>query len=162
MPASRRTNWRQAMFFSMAMVAAGMLLGCAEKRRPENWGGLVEGKITIDGEPLDGGTIAFIPLVSEEDGGRPGVARIESDGAYWIGNANLDKPKGLIPGRYKVIFLSMTADPDKTGNPIAELRIPEALVDLKTTTVECEVKPGSNTFNFDLAQESAKVASRTR
>lgn len=139
-----------------------MLTGCAKKRRPEHWGGLVQGKITLDGQPLDGGTVTFIPLTSEEEGGRPGIAHIDPDGSYRVGNANPDKPQGLIPGRYKVTFLAMTPDPTQTGSPIAELRIPECLLDMNTTSLECDVNAGDNHFDFELASDIAKVAMRTR
>lgn len=141
----------------LTVIAVGMG-GCGKEKRPEHWGALVQGKVTFDGEPLNGGTITFIPLTPEEEGGRPGIARLEADGSYWIGNANPDKPKGLKPGKYKVTFLAMTPLPNGTSNPIAELRIPEELTDSRKTPIECTVTPGDHHLDFELHRDVMKVA----
>jgi hypothetical protein len=127
------------------------LPGCGRKRSSEPvFAADVRGSVFLDEEPLGWGTVTFIPDVPESSGGRPGIARIGPDGTYWIGNANLDKPAGLRPGRYKVTVLAMTPDPAGTGLPVAELAIPESYADPATTPFEVHVLAGANHFDLRL------------
>src|SRR5271156_764634 len=55
----------------------------------------VEGSVSLDGQPVDGGTISFVP----EDYKEGGIVKTEIKG----GKYSLDKGHGLIPGKYKVV-----------------------------------------------------------
>lgn len=128
-----------------------LLAGCGSKsERPKEYPGLVTGRVTLDGKPLSGGTITFVPEVAEEEGGRPGLARIEPDGGFWVGSANPAKPAGLIPGRYRVTVLAMRPDPTGTGNPIAQMTVPEVYSEAATSPLEATIVAGKNRLTFDL------------
>jgi hypothetical protein len=111
----------------------------------------VHGTVMFDGRPLGTGTITFIPKRSEAEGGRPGLARIGSDGSYRVGNANPDRPAGLAPGPYAVVVLAM--EPISLGSPIARLIVPERYTDDRTSHLYANITPGENTLDFHLETE---------
>lgn len=139
------------MRFSLLLgcvVSFVLVSGCGDDKRPAAYSADVFGAVTLDGRPLEHGTITFIPDVAESAGGRPGLARIGPDGAYQIGNANPHKPSGLKPGRYRVTVLAMRVNP--MGNPIATLAVPECYTDDATTPFLTTASPGANKLDFDL------------
>lgn len=148
---------RSSILRGLALVLlAGVCLsesGCSErtKTRPD-YPAQVRGTISLEDRPLPSGTVTFIPDKEENEGGRPGIARIESDGSYRVGNANPDKPAGLPPGKYKVTVMTMAPDPTKTGYPVAELVTPEVYADYTKTPFEVEVIAGDNERNFSLTR----------
>ena len=130
----------------------------------------VWGKVTLDGQPLEQGTITFTPATGSPT---PGMVSI-TGGSY-----SIPQTQGLVPGPYKVSILSKDAtEPvEKFGDlpGIAGRRQAEA-ADSKqralmlgkagtaasgqpippryntATTLTAEVKEGaSNSFDFDLS-----------
>jgi hypothetical protein len=148
---------RRGTSLSIALALVILAGGCGEKTpRPKEYPGLVTGVVTLDGKPLGTGTITFIPDVAETEGGRPGLARIETDGSFWVGSANTTKPAGLLPGKYRVTVLAMKPDPTGTGKPIAVPIVPERYTEVDSTPfVDIEVQEGKNHFSFDLQSEAA-------
>lgn len=108
---------------------------------------MVEGTVTFHGRPLAGGTVTFIPAPGSENKLEPGIARIESDGSYWIGNANLSKPAGLVPGKYKVTVLKMRTDPNGI-----RMQTPAIYADSRTTPWEFAVEAGRNRIRLDIEE----------
>jgi hypothetical protein len=118
----------------------------------------VSGTVTLDGKPLDQGTISFQP-VSELP---TAAAIVFSDGRYSIARA-----QGLVPGAYRVLISStppttlaidpatgMPPPPGKPTPPPKE-RLPEKYN--ASTTLTAEVKEGaSNQFDFSLESTSKK------
>ena len=119
----------------------------------------VTGKVTYNGQPVEGATISFMP-----DGqGRPATAISSSGGAYEL--STLDS-KGAIPGPYTVVVrkteisLASTApvsmeDALKLNNkpppPPKEL-LPAKYADAAKSPLKFEVKKGqSNSFDLPLA-----------
>jgi hypothetical protein len=107
----------------------------------------VDGTVTFDGAPVDGGSITFTP---EGGSGTPGSAVITA-GKYSIG-----ADKKMAPGKYKVEIIWNK----KTGKTIPNTNDPGTTVDEtkqvipskynSKTELTAEVKPGANTFNFEL------------
>jgi hypothetical protein len=107
----------------------------------------VEGTVTFDGQPVDGGAISLVPSGSKEP-----VASARIVGGKYSIVAN----KKLTPGAYAVQITWMKSTGKKVknendpGTEIEETKqvIPaEYNVNSKLTT---EVKSGSNTANFEL------------
>jgi hypothetical protein len=113
----------------------------------------VSGVVTLDGKPLDAGTVTFIPEIAEEAGGRPGIARIGPNGRYQLGNANPEKPLRFYPGRYRVTVLAMQANPSNTGRSIAVLTVPERYTSPRTTPFIQEVVAGKNDVTLRLSSD---------
>jgi hypothetical protein len=115
----------------------------------------VSGKVTVDGQPLDSGEIAFVP-----GGDGPAAGGLIQNGKYAIGRGD-----GPVPGPHRVLITS--AKP--TGKKIKDEADPKVLYDERAETIPArynaqsqltaEVKPGgSNTFDFALTtgNEAAK------
>jgi hypothetical protein len=110
----------------------------------------VHGKVTFNGAPLDNGEVMFHP-------GAQGALAIGSitKGSYELSTGQSDK---VAQGTYKVTIVAnekVTEAPAvNPANPTMEYvpkrLTPDVYADEKTTPLTAEVKPGSNTFNFDL------------
>ena len=128
-----------------------LLAGCSNNKKPKetDYKAKVSGTVMLDGKPMTGGCVTFVPLVPEFEGGRAGVAQIEKDGTYFVGNADRKK-RGLVPGRYKVILLKMDLIDGADGAISAQLNVPERYVELATTPFEFDILEGANTVNLQL------------
>ena len=109
----------------------------------------VSGMVTLDGTPLDQGSIAF----NDPNGKLPSSGAVIANGAY-----SLPAAKGLQPGSYQVAIDS--ADPTgQTATPTQySMAIPVSRIPLKyngETTLTADVTAdGDNEFDFQL--ESAR------
>lgn len=111
----------------------------------------IDGRITLDGLPLESGHIQFTPQAS---GGVSGGAII-AQGIY-----RLETQKGLPPGKYHVQIFSPQQTPEAPSNaaqpngPTGALRLGVELIPTKyntATTLAAEVpSSGSTTFDFNL------------
>mgnify|MGYP001236411468 CR=1 FL=1 len=127
-----------------ALLLCGLLVGCGEKNE---LGRLrVTGSVTLDGKPLDQGTIEFAPT---GETGVSGGAMI-TDGEYEIPG-----DRGLPPGTYTVRISS--AD-EKSGeaeklpgesDAMAEERIPAKYNTESEITREVKAE-GENKFDFKI------------
>jgi hypothetical protein len=97
-------------------AAAGAGAGCGRTDEFKHVG--VAGKVTLDGKPLPGGTITFVPLVSG-----PAAHATITDGAYTVARA-----EGPAPGSYRVEISRseptgrQVPDYDYPGKTVAETR----------------------------------------
>jgi len=106
----------------------------------------VGGKISYDGEKIDNGGIAFLPV----DAGDP----VRATGKIVAGHYQIDSQPGPNPGKHRVEihWRKKTGQkvPGEGGQPRDEIveGIPPKYNSESELTVD--VLPGSNTFNFDL------------
>ena len=126
-------------------------IGCSRKP-PVGELASVSGQVTLDGRPLAGGCVTFVPELAETDGFRPGVTQVNVRGEFEIGGAE-KRPRGLRPGRYKITVLAMQRNADDPNAPIAELALPEAYVDPQSTPLSADLHPGNNQVDLRLATE---------
>jgi hypothetical protein len=121
--------------------------GCGGKSGPER--AAVAGKVTLDGDEIDVGSIAFYPT-----GGTKGMV---AGGPINNGRYSVSADQGPVVGQNRVEIHS----PRKTGR-----KVPDAFGDPGATmdetaeairqrynaksTLERDVKPGRNTFDFAL------------
>jgi hypothetical protein len=113
----------------------------------------VTGTVRLDGQLLSKGSIALEPIHGTPGPG--GGGGIDKEGKYEI-------KQGLRPGRYRVVIRSTVTLHRKVLNPT----IPSELVDEEVSvipeqynsrsTLEVDVRPGSNVLNFDLEQVPAR------
>jgi hypothetical protein len=118
----------------------------------------VSGTVTLDGKPLERGTIAFQPA-----SGLPTAAAVPIIG----GSYSIARDHGLVPGPYKVSISSSpetaspidpaTGTPPPPGQPTPP---PKELLPERynaSTTLTADVKEqGSNTFDFPLTSAPKK------
>ena len=124
---------------SCCLVGLFLLTGCGSDAAT------VSGKVTLDGKPLAKGNIAFY------SGGSAALATgsINSSGNYTLQTGT---DKGLTPGNYQVTVVAndVVEPAQEFASPIPKLITPAKYSSVSTSGLTAEVKPGSNTFNFDL------------
>ena len=106
----------------------------------------VTGNVAHGGKPLALGTITFHP----EGRGPVAYARIQTDGSYSL---TTGEQVGIVPGKYRVTVVATETIPppaNSIASPTGRLITPGRYGDVKTTDLAAEVKPGSNTFDFEL------------
>jgi hypothetical protein len=116
----------------------------------------VVGSVTMDGKPVTGLLVQFVPLDDPAArGGREyalpgGSAILRLDGSYTVQQHR--GPTGLKAGRYAVTFAPTT--PLTVDNREKENPVPEKYRDPKTTPFQVEVKKDvRNRFDFKLERE---------
>jgi hypothetical protein len=119
------------------------LIGCGSGSRAP-----VEGSVTLDGQPVDGGTIAFVPEDYKEGGVEHSIAKADiKNGKY-----SLDATNGPIPGKYRVDISwkkktgKQVPDPD-TGKQIDEVTqvIPKSF---NQNSPKVDIKASGNKFDY--------------
>jgi hypothetical protein len=137
----------------LVALSLGPLCGCGRLTSP---GYSVSGEVQWKGQPLDQGSIQFVP----EDSHGTMVGSGISNGHYTLPN-----PPGLPAGKYRVRINSLSGAstspgsiPDMhLGNPESTERIPADYNE--KTTLEVEVTSGgSRTFDFDLTDKAGPAA----
>jgi hypothetical protein len=117
----------------------------------------ISGTVTLNGAPLDSGSIRFSSLPGEK---MYATGAMVKDGAYKV-----PQPKGLPPGKYRVeinspdlkapLVATRPAPGEPVGPPTAPERIPAAYNMNSTQTVEVAIGKG-NDFVFDITSAPAK------
>jgi len=133
---------------TLRCLATGLLLasGCS------NAVPTVTGTVRVDGEPLEKGSIRFVPVDDQGEvasGRGPGGGGTIKGGKYQV-------DQGLTPGKYRVEIQGTKEGSKQINNPLipAELAREEVAVvppkyNKKSILIE-EVRAGSNPIDFDL------------
>lgn len=136
--------------FGLALGAAAALsavAGCGSRN------GILSGVVTLDGKPLDNGTMQFFPVKGD---GQTGHAVLEADGRY---------RSELSPTKMKVVIHSNKLIgrrkayenvPDSPLLDINEEVLPPRYSDMNKTELTIDVVPGHNTADFDLKSDRKK------
>lgn len=110
----------------------------------------VEGNLTLDGQPLAASdtvrvTIMFYP----EGGGAPAAALADSSGHYELATG---AKEGVAEGRYIAVVSATDSSPSPTAGetPRKKVLTPAMYANPKQSGLVAEIKPGSNTIDFDL------------
>lgn len=141
---------------SRRIISAGLLIVCSigftgcgsepEYKGPKRYA--ISGKVTFDGEPVNGGTITITP----EDGKSNPSGGVIENGEFQVPEA-----KGGNPGKYRVLIHwhkptgEKKPDPD-TGESVDQTKqvIPAYFNDATELTLDVTEDPEKNVFNFDL------------
>jgi hypothetical protein len=136
--------WKTITVSAMALLAFS-LVGCGPSG-PEI--ASVEGRVTLDGEPLPEAQVLFVP-----DKGRPSVAKTGTDGYYRL--EYVDGLEGAIPGKCRVeITTRKPAEPNTEGVMMPAVKEKVPVQYNRDTTLQFEVKPETNNVaNFDLVSK---------
>jgi hypothetical protein len=109
----------------------------------------VQGNVTIDGEPVDGGAIVFIP---EGESGQ----RVPAGGEIVGGKYSLPAERGPSPGKCRVEITwkkktgRQIVSPNDAPNKIDETVQVVPIIYNSSSTLKEDVQPGANTFNYTL------------
>ena len=128
-------------------LALAYLVGCGGK--PAR----VSGIVTVDGKPLEQGTVAFSPA----SGGMRATGIIQGDGSYEI---RTNRESGLDIGEYAVAVSSREllfhSGPDQPPMP-GKYLAPKRYGKTQTSGLRFSVKKGSNSINIELSSEGGEA-----
>jgi len=140
-------------FLMMTLLSLSFsLAGCGGGGSDQPELGQVKGTITMDGSPLADVSVTFSP-----DSGRPATGKTDVAGNYEL--IYIRNTPGCKLGHNKVMISNSTEEDEmeQEGDdavqtaPSDENEIPAKYND--KTTLEADVQPGENTFNFDLKKK---------
>lgn len=140
-------------FLMMTLLSLSFsLAGCGGDSSDQPELGQVKGTVTMDGSPLAGVSVTFSP-----DSGRPATGKTDIAGNYEL--IYIRNTPGCKLGHNKVMISNSTEEDEmeQEGDdavqtaPSDEKMIPAKYND--KTTLEADVQPGENTFNFDLKKK---------
>lgn len=143
---------RFARFAAVVTSSVLFLAGCGDSGRPQT--ASVQGTVTLDGAPLGGVSVQFIP---QEDKGRSATGTTDAAGNYTL--STFQTGDGAIPGLYKVIVVRPISDeqalsekglPDASPPAPSGPEIPSKYSDPKQTELTTTVSSGSNTIPLEL------------
>lgn len=132
----------------LRLLLPGLLLvvltGCGGKPAT------VSGVVTLDGKPLQRGTVGFTPVAS----GMRAAGVIESDGRYSL---RTNRDAGLEIGEYEVTVVSREPGPENAqGPPMPGPYItPQHYAVESTSGLKFKVDGGSNTIDIALTSGAA-------
>lgn len=127
----------------LAKASTFLLLGCRSNSDLAS----VRGKITLDGQALVDAFVVFAPTGQ----GTSSRGKTDSTGAYEM--MFTDREKGAWIGENLVRIY--TGDVGRDGGGGAKERVPT--VYNQSTTLKVDVKPGSNTLDFELKSNAGKI-----
>ncbi|MGE3818396.1 MAG: hypothetical protein AB7I30_03100 [Isosphaeraceae bacterium] len=133
----------------MALFAGAVLTGCGGGATDDFPREAISGKVSLDGKPLDSGSISFDP-----DGNQPHPVSV---GAPIVGGFySISKADGPTPGTYRIsIYGGGGGGPpegEAPGMPPKATKDPVPAKYNAQSTLKAEVKSGgTNSFDFDLA-----------
>lgn len=132
-----RCSVRAAVWLCCLMPA--IVAGCSDGLPPL---GKVSGQVTLDGKPLPGADVFFVP-----ESGIQSYGRTDEQGFYKLSYVSKKgREAGAVIGKHRVSINTLSpqrdigAPPPKTIPPCYNTQ----------TTLVAEVKPGTNQFDFSL------------
>jgi hypothetical protein len=109
--------------------------------------GRVAGRVTFDGQSVEGVGLVFHP---DFEGGTIATGKTDADGYY---KAMLSHSKqGVLVGKHHITF-QYDDDEDNENATDAGIIIPSQYTSSDSTPCTIEIRPGSNTFNYDIKSD---------
>jgi hypothetical protein len=132
-----------------AAVAVGLaaIVGCGPGREFAE----VEGRVTLDGQPLTDVEIVFLPDPARGNQGNNASAYTDADGRYRL-HATRDDRAGTVLGPHRVVVHDLTVIVPPGGQPGAKpRRFPSNYGDAAATPFkDVEITSGKQTLDFDI------------
>ena len=102
----------------------------------------VEGIVTLDGKPLAGAQVMFVP--DEGKDGRPASGFANAKGDFEMGTVNPDD--GIVPGQYQVVVFYPASAKESKSRPA----IPNKYTNPEETPLRCKVEKDGQFVKLDL------------
>lgn len=158
--------------FFVCLAALGLLVGCSGGGGADVGAVSVSGTVTLDGQPVEGATVAFSPA---GQGARSASGKTDGSGKFTL--TSVEAGDGAVPGSYAVVITKITGgaamqDPRGQGGeltpeqqkaimeaaqgktPEEKNELPEKYAKADTSGLTAEVSgDGGNEFTFDLKSE---------
>jgi hypothetical protein len=122
------------------------LMGCSGS----DLGAEVSGVASLDGRPLESGSVVFAPVDGVSNNA---TSAVNSDGTYQLVS---NRTIGLTPGKYRVAVTMhehVDVKPGERSMVMPKLLTPEKYADPSTSGLEFDVAAGSNTINIELTSK---------
>ncbi|MGD9635527.1 MAG: hypothetical protein AB7U97_19760 [Pirellulales bacterium] len=123
------------------LVSSAVIAGCGRGNF-----GTVDGIVTLDGQPLDGGAISFYPAVS----GPVYYADVQPGGSYHLKTSSHDS---VIPGSY-IATVSHRRGRPSPGMSLREIEalemVPIRYCNKESSDLKFDVVAGSNAINLEM------------
>ncbi|MCC9609274.1 carboxypeptidase-like regulatory domain-containing protein [Blastopirellula sp. JC732] len=131
-----------------ALLAIVAVVGCYSNK-PDLDFGEVQGKVTLNGKPLQNAKVRFQPEV-----GRPSYGATDADGEYTL--YFMGEPWGALVGANSVAITTENMIEDQNTGETKFIRefLPKKYH--AETTLTAQVQPGANRFDFDLVDEKKR------
>jgi hypothetical protein len=144
-------TFRRGWLPLVALCAFGLTsaVGCGVKRLP------VSGTVTVDGEPLNGGTLVFTPDAAKGNTSHVSCTSPVREGRYELktnGVTRSDSGSGVPPGWYKVTLRIVDLSTKK--NPQASVNVHDKYKSVEKTPLSVEVKddPEPGAYDFKMTK----------
>jgi len=132
--------------FLTLVSAAALVAGCSRSPEPTY---SVQGTVTYQGKPLDGGTVLFDQMAPGPSGQRyTARGRIDAGGRYSL--STFGDGDGAPAGRYRVAVAEAAPALAKETDVAPPPTIPTQYSSVESSGLEYEVKPQSNEINIEL------------
>jgi hypothetical protein len=142
---AQKIGWRAFVPATTAVVFI-VFSGCGygpDSRVP------VQGKVMLDGAPVDDGVISFVP---------PDASHEKSSGTIKGGTYSIPAAQGPNPGMYHVEVLVRKKTGRKVGTPGDQEVKMDEIAEIRTTgSLTADVKAKANTFDFTDLKPGAEV-----
>jgi hypothetical protein len=139
---------RVAVIWVMLPTLAVAISGCSSRKYEGRQRIPLHGKVTVDGRPMDAGTISFEPLDVQKNRPSGGVVL---DGVY-----NVEEPMGANEGSYRVVIHWQKPTGKKMRAIDSDEMIAQRAEGLPAkyhsqTELTAEITPDKTEWNFDLS-----------
>lgn len=110
----------------------------------------VRGKVTFDGQPVQGGVITFRPVAAQADAsreaGKPASGEVGNDGTFVL--STYGTQDGAVVGRHQVSYTPMS----KGAESYEDTPEPSPYIGLVPESAEVEVQSGANQIEIKLVK----------
>jgi hypothetical protein len=118
-------------------------LGCGGGSSPTLYP--VSGKVTVDGAPLTGGNVTYVPFEGEQNVGKLTNGQIDSNGNYTV---STDGRSGAPAGTFHAVVTPVMMPSGNSKAP--PMPFNKKYREAKTTTMSIEVVPNAAPGAYDL------------
>ena len=126
-----------------ALAALVGIVGCGKRLEL----GQVSGQITLNGKPLDGVVVKFMPDPEQGNTGPSSVGRSDDQGNYELFVAGDAERPGAVTGWHRVIV----QDPRREDRPPGPLRVTAKYNVAAKTPLRFEIQPSEQTIALELS-----------
>ena len=133
------------VFFMMLLT-----LGCGQSQEAT-----VSGKVTLDGDPLDHGSVIFV--AGSKTKADSAAGDIKPDGTYLV---QIGQSGKMLCGEYQVAVTARSpSQPHPMGGPPmpGELTTPARYADATTSGLRFMIRPGENTIDIPLVSDAPEA-----
>lgn len=112
--------------------------------------GTVSGKVTHNGQPVNGGVVTFVPGSSGAKGpaGKPGTGNVGADGTFKLSTYGNDD--GAVVGKHKVTYTPPVVAIDEATHSENSKPVKGQYDGLVPSNADAEIKAGDNKIDIDL------------